>query len=757
MSRTERGPPTGPGSRLVVLLLVGLLAAPAGLLPPAGAEGCDKERHDDLGWVCLLPNGLYEVFSPDGESLGTTHGPDPVDVFHHIPASDGGDAEVAAVADLEPACVSGAAGTRHIQVIYARANDDADRYTTLAPVIRDLIADAHGTFTEALSATGGAGTKLRVKCVSGAIHVPNAVLPTPRATASFSTLKSDLKAMGYDDPKAKYLVFYDDPDACACGGLGEIYGDDTASSSNLNNGNAAEPQFGVNYGYTGTFGTKVFLHELSHTLGAVQLSAPHTSGAWHCTDGRDTMCYDDGGSQSGNYNEAACSTEVYDCGRDDYCNASPAPGSYLAGHWNVCSSANGYLIVPDLAIDLLSCDTDVRPGDTVACQLRASGSATSIYFDLSWGDGGKSRVPATGTVAPGTSVTATHVYDRGASFPVVATAKEPGGAESPQASTTVRVLEAPTIDTFWCPTKPLAGATVKCDLRGLDGDSTGLAFTLDWGDGTSSRVPATGFVSPGTLLRPSHVYEAVGLVTAQVSVVDDSGLSGAPRSTNIDVQPPDTTPEISAFSCTAAVTIGGTTPCSVRGSDKDGDDLAFAVSWGDGTSERVPSSGWVSSGSRVDLAHTYDAPGEFTVSVTVSDPTGRSGATWSLPVTVEPDKKGPTVRWIQPLEGRSYQGCGAGDLYVPAPLATGKPPILVGDGCIVVEVADAHSAVEHVELWAGADLLASLAAPNAGGDATRGFYHAPVEPATPGPLDLVVRALDTAGNAVSATRTVYVV
>lgn len=61
------------------------------------------------------------------------------------------------------------------------------------------------------------------------------------------------------------------------------------------------------------------LHELLHTFGAVPSDAPNSTGANHCTDGVDVMCYDDGGPRGGEYHEP-CSdpAEVVDCNRDDY-------------------------------------------------------------------------------------------------------------------------------------------------------------------------------------------------------------------------------------------------------------------------------------------------------------------------------------------------------------------------------------------------------------------------------------------------------
>ena len=91
-----------------------------------------------------------------------------------------------------------------------------------------------------------------------------------------------------------------------------------------------------------------FLHEISHNLGAVQWSAPHSTQPvgfalpqfGHCWQGADVMCYVEG-SGAAHAMQYDCPRvggaipQAYDCGRDDYFNPAPPAGSYLADHWNV--------------------------------------------------------------------------------------------------------------------------------------------------------------------------------------------------------------------------------------------------------------------------------------------------------------------------------------------------------------------------------------------------------------------------------------
>ena len=87
------------------------------------------------------------------------------------------------------------------------------------------------------------------------------------------------------------------------------------------------------------------MHEEGHNMGAVQNSAPHSSGAGHCYQRNDVMCLYDGGPyfQRGGRmtacNDGQTLADEWDCGRDDYYNPDPSPGSYLANHWNLYQSA----------------------------------------------------------------------------------------------------------------------------------------------------------------------------------------------------------------------------------------------------------------------------------------------------------------------------------------------------------------------------------------------------------------------------------
>jgi hypothetical protein len=148
----------------------------------------------------------------------------------------------------------------------------------------------------------------------------------------------------HDPPgQRNYLVFVDGVADLPSGFAEATFGADVPGRANPNNvgGRLAFVVGGALGGGADSYEPLMFLHELTHTLGAVQLSAPHATPGGHCYDGLDVMCYPDG---TGPPPQAVCPSlpgpidRHFDCGGDDYFNPQPAPGSYLATHFNVYES-----------------------------------------------------------------------------------------------------------------------------------------------------------------------------------------------------------------------------------------------------------------------------------------------------------------------------------------------------------------------------------------------------------------------------------
>jgi hypothetical protein len=326
---------------------IGALLVPAMAAPAAGDEpACEPSQMVGLGLACLHHDGLFELFAPDGTSLGFTHGGDPP-------------LEPLAAEDVPPApsLVCAEEGDAyHTRVIYARARDGADRYASMAPRVRAGVASAAALLGHAADDSGGSGGAIEVACSGNAVAVDNVRLDTSASRTTPSTIMADLRTAGYTDGRLKLWVLYDNTNGCACAGIANIYFDDRKGAENLNNGNGSI-MTAINFGRPDD--ARVWMHELAHTLGAVQISAPRTTGAGHCIDGRDTLCYDDGGSRGRYYSTTKCSVEVFDCGKDDYFNVSPPAGSYLDTFWNLGGPNIRYVII---YTDASATFVDPRPG-----------------------------------------------------------------------------------------------------------------------------------------------------------------------------------------------------------------------------------------------------------------------------------------------------------------------------------------------------------------------------------------------------------
>jgi hypothetical protein len=307
----------------------------------------------------------------------------------------------------------------HIKVVYAYASDVGDRF--------GLFGTAIQLYTKAAAAKVALSSNKTLRldrgssCGNAFLDIQTVALGHPVASYATRSVLDDIQSRLPDHPGVNYLVFVDFALPVLSAAAGSWTQDDSPWATNAANVPAHSRYAYLEGGGADFFGSEQLasqyadqvLHEVLHTLGAVQPSAPHFSGGAHCYEIYDVMCYTprdgtvDGFLRNcGIIGEAPNPGKPLDCGNDDYFNPSPAPGSYLAGHWNLYDS--GFLCT------LTRCDRPpaaptarlaVIAGDGRSVTVSAAsssdpdGAVASYVWDLD-GDGVYDAVgPATQTVA----------------------------------------------------------------------------------------------------------------------------------------------------------------------------------------------------------------------------------------------------------------------------------------------------------------------------------------------------------------------
>lgn len=233
----------------------------------------------------------------------------------------------------------GTSGYR-VQAMYVVEAGKTNRYAELKPTFQLWAAGTDDVVNRSAALTGGVRHLRYVTEPGGAgcvASVLNVTVPAG-AMASFSATISAVQALGYTSPGRKYLMWTDATVLC---GVATMYTTDSDTQANPNNGSYAQ-YARVDAGCwglgNGTNQHSVEAHEILHTLGGVQNTAPHSTQAGHCWDESDTMCYADGGNHA---MVQVCPAErefFFDCNNDDYFSTYPDPGSYLDTHWNAADS-----------------------------------------------------------------------------------------------------------------------------------------------------------------------------------------------------------------------------------------------------------------------------------------------------------------------------------------------------------------------------------------------------------------------------------
>jgi hypothetical protein len=279
--------------------------------------------------------GGYEIAGITDRVM-CTHGPDPFPAgvvrgkgVAPLPAAEPAAAAPAALAVCEG---DGTTGKR-VEVLYVHGS--TNRFAEYLETFRSLAEGVDTIYNESARETGGERhVRYVTENVNGvcrpvvrAVQIPDSALNAN----DWAPLLNAVRAAGYTRTDRLYMQFTEADIYC---GIGGFRGDTRKTDANRSNS-------GPDYGRMDRdcWRSSVAAHELGHNLGAVNNNAPNGSGAAHCLDEWDVMCYKDSASA---VIVTRCTDRAHDsrldCNHDDYYHTNPAAGSYLANNFNVADN-----------------------------------------------------------------------------------------------------------------------------------------------------------------------------------------------------------------------------------------------------------------------------------------------------------------------------------------------------------------------------------------------------------------------------------
>ena len=318
-------------------LLAGCVSLGASLAAASPAVSQNDLSASSPDWLRRDPTGLCRNIYQLVNTNFCTHGADPVPSAIQ---ARGAPAPIAATTAAQTTgaveCDGDGQSGKRVQSLYVYVSGRENRRSAYLSSFRSWAATVDALFRESAAETGGS-RRLRWVTNSDCLLAVPAVAVSTLAESNFATMISELSALGYNRSDRKYMVWFDsDPRNSTMCGIATVYADDKPTG-NINDeatGYARADYACWNFSEP---------HELMHTLGGVQPTAPHATSGMHCTDEYDQMCYQDAPTSVMTVVCPADHDRLFDCGHDDYFSTSPLPGSYLASHWNTADS--GWLVI----------------------------------------------------------------------------------------------------------------------------------------------------------------------------------------------------------------------------------------------------------------------------------------------------------------------------------------------------------------------------------------------------------------------------
>lgn len=255
-----------------------------------------------------------------------------------------------------------------------------------------------------------------------------------------------------------------------------------------------------------------------------------------------------------------------------------------------------------------------------------------LRYIFDWGDG--TAQSETESVNSGSDASASHSWSAAGTYLVKAFATDSEGADSGWSDSTTVIVNEPPNSPPSAPSRPYGissgkeGTTYSYATYASDPDKDQVKYTFDWGDGTTSE---TDYSASGTQAAGSHAWSSGGTYRIKAMATDsrgeNSGWSAAKTVTIAGNSPPRTPARPSGLSSGKIETSYSFTTYA---SDPDRDLVKYTFDWGDGTTSET---GYVATGSRGIVSHTWSSGGSYPVRAMATDSKGATSG-WSTAKTV---------------------------------------------------------------------------------------------------------------------------
>lgn len=298
-----------------------------------------------------------------------------------------------------------------------------------------------------------------------------------------------------------------------------------------------------------------------------------------------------------------------------------------------------------------------------------TGTTSDYSATVDWGDGTAPTIVTGSQMSDAGGIftlPASHVYAEEGTYTVTVTITDIGGATATAGSTaivqdaslgaTASALSATEGSTF-------SGAVATFTDSNQAGSSADYAATIDWGDKSSMTTVSGSQISEtsGIFSVPgSHVYADEGAYTLTVTISDVGGATAtASNVATVDDATLGATP--SAVAATQLSTFTGTVATfSDANSRATSADYTAVIDWGDNTSPTTVSGSQMTEAGgtfSVPGSHVYAQQGDYTLTVTISDP---GGATATIkPVAIVSDASlNAIASAVSATEGSTFSGPG---------------------------------------------------------------------------------------------------